>query len=72
MYRFNGRGHGFSIWLRPAKVAWHSLKKRFDLLALDGALDEFVLPLVRFWIGRIGMMCGHGNLIADIVGEFPR
>jgi hypothetical protein len=40
------------------------LKKLFDLLAFDG--------LVFFGIGRIRLVCGHGNLIADIVGEFGR
>jgi hypothetical protein len=64
MDRFYGRSHGLGIRLRPAKVAGEPLKKLFDLLAFDG--------LVLLWIGRIRIICGHGNLIADIVGEFAR
>jgi hypothetical protein len=40
------------------------LKKLFDLLAFDG--------LALFWIGGIRIVCGHGNLVVDIVGEFVR
>lgn len=68
MDRFHGSSHGFSIGLGPVKAAWQPLEKLFDLLALD----EFVLAFFRSWIGRIGMVCGHGSLIADIVGEFLR
>ena len=66
--RFYGRSHGLGIGLRPAKVAGEPLKKLFDLLAFDG----LVLPLVLLSIGRIRIVFGHGNLIADIVGEFAR
>jgi hypothetical protein len=48
--------------------------------AFEGAFDGTIVPRVRlwlvglqlvpFWIGRIWMVCAHGNLIADIVGEF--
>jgi hypothetical protein len=62
--RFHGRSHGFGIRLRPAKVTGEPLKKLFDLLAFDG--------LDLFRIRRIRLICGHGNLIADIVGEFVR
>ena len=62
MDRFHGRSDSFGVRLRPAKVAGEPLKKFFDLLAFDG--------LVFFGIGRIRLVCGHGNLIADIVGEF--
>jgi hypothetical protein len=44
------------------------LKKLFDLLALEG-------PIILGIILRIGgfrIVGGHGNLIANIVGEFTR
>jgi Na+-translocating ferredoxin:NAD+ oxidoreductase RnfE subunit len=72
MDRFHRRSHGLGIRLRPAKVAGEPVKKLFDLFAFDGAFDGLVLPLVLLWIGRIRIVCGHGNLIADIVGEFAR
>jgi hypothetical protein len=62
--RFHGSRDRLGIRLRPAKVAREPLKKLFDLLAFDG--------LVFFGIGRIRLVCAHGNLIADIVGEFGR
>jgi hypothetical protein len=61
---FYGRSHSLGIRLRPAKVAGESLKKLFDLFAFD--------RLVPFWMGGIRIVCGHGNLVADIVGEFER
>jgi hypothetical protein len=73
MNRFYGRSHGLGIRLRPAKVAGEPLKKLIDLLAFDGDSDVLVLVWIgKLWIGRIRMVCGHGNLIADIVGEFAR
>src|ERR1019366_5530466 len=48
--------------------------------AFEGAFDGTIVPRVRlwlvglqlvpFWIGRIWMVCAHGNLIPEIVGEF--
>jgi hypothetical protein len=64
MDRFYSRGHGFGIRLRPAKAAWKPLKELVNLIAFGG--------LVLLWIRRIRIVCGHGNLIADIVGEFVR
>ncbi len=64
MDRFHGRSHGLGIRLRPVKVSGEPLKKLFDLLAFDG--------LILFGIARIRLVLGHGNLIADIVGEFAR
>jgi hypothetical protein len=61
---FCRRRDGLGIRLRPAKVAGETLKKLLDLLAFGG--------LVLFWIERIRIVFGHGNLIADIVGEFAR
>lgn len=66
MDRFHGRSHGLGIRLGPAKAAGQPLKKLVDLLAFG----ELLLLLVRFWIGGIRMVCGHSNLIVDIVGEF--
>jgi hypothetical protein len=75
---FYGCRDCFRIGLRPVKAARETLKKLFDLLALDGLV---VLSLsaghslghsLELWIGRIRMVCAHGNLIADIVGEFAR
>jgi hypothetical protein len=71
---FYGCRDCFRIGLRPVKAARETLKKLFDLLAFDGRI---VLSLsaghsLGFWIGRIRMVCAHGNLIADIVGEFAR
>jgi hypothetical protein len=40
------------------------LKKLLDILIFDGLVS------FRFWVRRIRFGCGHGNLIADIVGEF--
>jgi hypothetical protein len=61
------------------KTAGEALKKLFDLLAFEGAFDGTIVPRARLWlvglqfvplwIGRI-LVCAHGNLIADIVGEF--
>jgi len=68
MDRLYGRSHGFGIRLRPAKVAGEPLKKLFDLLAFGG----LVVLWIGLWIGRIRIVCAHGNLIADIVGEFLR
>jgi len=62
--RFHGGSDRLRIRLRPAKVAREPLKKLFDLLAFGG--------LVLFSIVRIRLVCGHGNLIVDIVGEFGR
>jgi hypothetical protein len=64
MDRFYGRSHGFSIRLRPAKAAGEALKELVDLIAFGG--------LVLLCIRRIRIVCGHFNLIADIVGEFVR
>jgi hypothetical protein len=64
MDRFHGRGHGFGIRLRPAKAAREPLKEIVDLIAFGGP--------VPFYIRRIRIVCAHGNLIADIVGEFVR
>jgi hypothetical protein len=64
MDRFYGRSHGFGIRLRPAKAAGEPLKEVVDLIAFGG--------LVLLCIRRIRIVCGHGNLIADIVGEFAR
>jgi hypothetical protein len=67
MNRLYGRSHGFGIRLRPAKAAGEPLKKLFDAFAFDG------LVLLRIGILTIGwtcIVCGHGNLIANIVGEF--
>jgi hypothetical protein len=70
MDRFHSRSHGLGIRLGPAKAAGQPLKKLIDLPAFNRAFDELPLRLVRFWIGGIRRVCGHGNLIADIVGEF--
>jgi hypothetical protein len=67
MDRLYGRSHGFGIRLRPTKAAGEPLKKLFDLLAFDGLV---LLRIGNPWIGRTWIVCGHGNLIADIVGEF--
>jgi hypothetical protein len=84
MDRFHRRSHSLGIRFGPAKIAGEALKKLFDPLAFegafDGAFDGTLVPRVRlrlvglqfvpFWIGRIWMVCAHGNLILDIVGEF--
>jgi hypothetical protein len=59
--RFHGRGHSFRVGLGPAKAAWKPLKKLLDLIVLDGR--------TLLGLGRIRNVCGHGNLIANIVGE---
>ncbi len=64
MDRLYGSGHGFSIRLRPAKAAGEALQELVDLIAFGG--------LVLLCIRRIRIVCGHFNLIADIVGEFVR
>ena len=64
MDRFYRGSHGFGIRLRPAKAAGKPLKEVVDLIAFGG--------LVLLRIGRIRIVCGHFNLIADIVGEFAR
>jgi hypothetical protein len=80
MDRFHRRSHSLGIRFGPAKIAGEALKKLFHLLAFEGAFDGTIVPRVRLWlvglqfvplwIGRIWMVCAHGNLIADIVGEF--
>src|SRR5450631_1650583 len=70
--RFHGGSHGLGIRLRPAKVAGEPLKKFFDLAVFDGSFDGLVLIGIRLGIGRIRIVCSHGNLNADIVGEFAR
>ena len=65
---FHRRGHGLGIRLRPAEGAGEPLKQIFEFLALNG----LVLLWIGLWIGTIRIVCGHGNLIADIVGEFVR
>jgi hypothetical protein len=75
---FHGCRDRFRIRLRPVKAARETLKKLFDLRAFDGLVGlsfsagHSLGPSVELWIGRIGMVCAHGNLIADIVGEFAR
>jgi hypothetical protein len=64
MDRFYSCGHGFGIRLRPAKAAGEPLQELVDLIAFGG--------LVLLCIRRIRIVCGHFNLIADIVGEFVR
>ena len=66
MDRFYGRGHGFGIRLRPAKAAGEPLQELVDRIAFGGLL------LLGLGIRRIRIVCGHGNLFADIVGEFTR
>jgi hypothetical protein len=66
MDRFYGRSHRFGIRLRPAKAAGEPLKKLVDRIGFGGLL------LLGLGIRRIRIVCGHGNLIADIVGEFVR
>ena len=68
MDRFYGRSHGFGIRLRPAKGAGEPLKELVDRIAFGG----LVLLCIRLCIRRIRVVCGHFNLIADIVGEFVR
>jgi hypothetical protein len=67
---FHRRRHRLGIRFGPTKISRKPLEKLVDLFALDPAFDKRVVPFVRLWIGRIWMVCGHGNLIADIVGEF--
>jgi hypothetical protein len=56
------------------KAAREPLKELFDLLALNELVRLSVglsaKPAVELRIRRIRMVCGHGNLIAAIVGEF--
>jgi hypothetical protein len=58
------------------KAAGEALKELLDLVAFDGLVLLLLLLSVGLsvglGIGRIRMVCGHGNLIADIVGEFAR
>ncbi len=77
--RFDGRSHSLGIRFGPAKIPGEPLKKLFDLVGFEGAFDVafdgLMVPLVLLWIvvlwiGMIWMVCAHGNLIADIVGEF--
>jgi hypothetical protein len=72
---FHRRSHGLGIRFGPTKIAGEPLKKLFDLVGFEGAFDGLMVPLVLLWIvvlwiGMIWMVCAHGNLIADIVGEF--
>ena len=67
MDRFYGGSHGFGIRLRPAKAAGEPLKKFFEALAFDGLV---LFRIGNLSIGWTGIVCGHGNLIANIVGEF--
>jgi hypothetical protein len=68
MDRFYGRSYGLGIRFRPAKVAGEPLKKLFNLAAFGGLLFLWI----RLGIRRVRVVGGHGNLIADIVGEFAR
>jgi hypothetical protein len=70
MDRFYGGSHGLGIRLRPPEVAGEPLKKLFDLTLFDGSFDGLALLGIRLVSGRIRIVWGHGNLIADIVGEF--
>jgi hypothetical protein len=71
---FHSRSHGLGIRLRPAEVAREALKKIFNLMACDrlvvGLVDRLSLPFILLRSGSIWILFGHGNLIADIVGEF--
>jgi hypothetical protein len=71
---FHRRSHGLGIRLRPAEVAGEALKKIFNLLACDRLvvllIGRLSLTLILRRSGRIWILFGHGNLIADIVGEF--
>jgi hypothetical protein len=67
MDRLYGRSHGFSIRLRPAKAAGEPLEKLFEALAFNGLV---LLRIGNLAIGRTCVVCGHGNLIVNIVGEF--
>jgi hypothetical protein len=54
------------------KAAGEPLKELFDLLAFDELVLLTTGLSVELSVGRIRMICGHGNLDADIVGEFAR
>ena len=69
MDRLYGSSHGLGIRLRPAKAAGEALKKLFEALAFDG-LILLRLRIGNLTIGWACIVCGHGNLIANIVGEF--
>ena len=69
---FDRRGYRLGIRLRPAQVGGEPLKKLFGLLAFGWALGGPVVLRIGRWTRRIRMVSAHGNLIADIVGEFGR
>jgi hypothetical protein len=48
------------------------LRKLFGRLAFRWALGGPVVLRIGRWTRRFRMVSAHGNLIADIVGEFGR
>jgi hypothetical protein len=65
---FYRSSHRLSVGLGPTKVAGELLK---ELINLPG-FDRLVVCFVLFGAGRLPIVFGHGNLIANIVGEFVR
>lgn len=83
--RFHRRSYCVRVRLGPAEVPWEALKEIFNFLASDRLvwlIVELIAQLIARWIAllsltfvlfrpeRVGILFAHGNLTADIVGEF--
>jgi hypothetical protein len=73
---FDGCGYGFGIRLGPTEVAGEEWRGLSHALACGwgwAGLGVLRIKLrIRPWIRRIRTVLAHGNLMADIVGEFGR
>jgi hypothetical protein len=73
---FDGSGNGFGIRLRPTEVAgeeWRGFSPAFVCGWGGDGLGVLRIKLrIGQWIRRVRMVSAHGNLMADIVGEFGR
>jgi hypothetical protein len=78
--RFYGRRDGVSVRLGPAEVPREALKEIFNFLAcyrlvlrivqLRAWLIALLLTFFLLRPERVWILFAHGNLTADIVGEF--